>query len=132
MAEHRNQNFRQQDPKPAEGDTFRDCNLSQAAPHTAICKGVKGLRFIGCNLVNCDLPPDAVIEDCLQCHVSKTVQEETAAVGQAQQTTRTVTRDVEHRDGRTFRYVETVVTEKDAAGTVRLVGGESSETEVPR
>lgn len=46
------------------GDTFRQCNLSQLLPHTTIGEGVTGLIFINCNLINCDVPGDADIESC--------------------------------------------------------------------
>lgn len=46
------------------GEIFEDCNLIQIAPHTAICSGITGLTFRRCNLTNCDVPEDAVIDDC--------------------------------------------------------------------
>lgn len=49
-----------------EGDIFEDCNLMQKYPHTHICPGISGLIFRQCNLSNCDLPLDAVIQDCGQ------------------------------------------------------------------
>jgi len=46
------------------GDTFESCNFSQPIPHTKICEGYTGLTFVSCNLANCDVPPDAVVENC--------------------------------------------------------------------
>jgi hypothetical protein len=41
---------------------FENVNFSQAVPHTKILEGVKNLTFIQCNLVNCDVPADAIID----------------------------------------------------------------------
>ena len=58
-------------PTPKDGDVFIRCNLHRMMPHTAIFVGVRGLRFRDCNLCNCDIPPDAVIEGSgLMGHVS--------------------------------------------------------------
>ncbi len=59
---HRDANFSRQDPDCDSGDTFIGCNLAQATPHTSICSGARGLRFVNCNLTNCDVPDDAVID----------------------------------------------------------------------
>lgn len=59
MAIIKNKNFARKQPECQDGDTFRDCNLSQEKANTEICKGKKGLRFINCNLHNCKLPADA-------------------------------------------------------------------------
>jgi len=40
-------------------------NFTQGTPHTAIYAGQTGLTFRSCNLLNCDMPADAVIVDCL-------------------------------------------------------------------
>ena len=45
----------------ANGDTFEDCNFVQIDPHTEVLAGYTGLTFTGCNLMNCDLPGDAVV-----------------------------------------------------------------------
>jgi hypothetical protein len=58
------QNFSYSQPVFANGDIIRNCNLSQLLPHTAIGTNVTGLRFEKCNLINCDLPIDAVAVDC--------------------------------------------------------------------
>jgi len=55
-------------PVPAEGDTFIMCNLVRYAPNTKIFQGIKKLKFLNCNLVNCDLPNDVEI------HQSNTAQ----------------------------------------------------------
>ena len=60
-------------PKFREGDVFEDCNLAQEEPNTPVATGAKGLIFRRCNLVNCDLPPDAVIESSLHCQVPKPI-----------------------------------------------------------
>ena len=52
------------------GDTFEACNFAQTTPHTAILAGITGLSFTGCNLMNCGVPVDAVVEDCLTIHKS--------------------------------------------------------------
>ena len=65
MSEITNKNFRMQPPESIENDTvFIDCNIIQPIPHTAICSGITGLTFRRCNLTNCDVPGDAVIDDC--------------------------------------------------------------------
>lgn len=51
-------------PTVSNGDTLELCNFTQAAPHTKIFEGVTGLTFKGCNLTNCDIPPDATRIDC--------------------------------------------------------------------
>jgi len=51
------------------GDTIEEWNLVQREPNTAICSGLTGLTFIRCNLINCSVPGDSVIEHCL--HVQK-------------------------------------------------------------
>ena len=50
--------------------TLRDWNLTQLQPHTQICEGITRLKFQNCNLLNCDVPEDAVVESCLTCHKS--------------------------------------------------------------
>jgi len=44
-------------------------NLSQINPNTKIGEGMTGLIFNNCNLVNCDIPPDAITGGCL--HIQK-------------------------------------------------------------
>lgn len=53
-----------------DGTVFEMCNFTQAVPHTSIFVGRTGLKFVKCNLMNCDLPPDAIVEGGLHCHVS--------------------------------------------------------------
>ena len=55
---------------PENESVFRDCNFAQMAPHTKIFEGRTGLVFKNCNLMNCDIPPDSVVEGGLRCHVS--------------------------------------------------------------
>ena len=57
-------------PSVNNGHVFEGCNLTQKDPHTKIYEGVTGLIFRKCNLMNCDVPADATIEDCLQIHKS--------------------------------------------------------------
>lgn len=63
-------NARFQQPTFEQGQTVEGWNLTQLQPHTAIGGGVSGLRFVNCNLLNCDVPADAVVESCLTCHKS--------------------------------------------------------------
>jgi len=53
-----------------DGETIRDRNLSQLVPGTPIFHGVKGLRFLRCNLTNCIVPEDAEVVDCNTAQVS--------------------------------------------------------------
>ena len=57
-------------PTANNGDTFEGYNFMQKSPHTAIFAGVTGLTFRKCNLTNCDVPVDAVIEGGLRFHKS--------------------------------------------------------------
>lgn len=50
------------------GDVFDNCNIAQMNTHTEICAGKTGLTFIECNLLNCDIPKDSVVDDCLTVH----------------------------------------------------------------
>lgn len=52
------------------GDVFDNCNIAQLNTHTEICFGKTGLTFQGCNLLNCDIPGDSIIDDCLTIHKS--------------------------------------------------------------
>lgn len=56
---------------PNNGDVFERSNFSQAIPHTSIFPGISGLTFRQCNLVNCDVPADAVVESCNTSQVSR-------------------------------------------------------------
>jgi hypothetical protein len=51
-------------PVVDNGSTIEGWNLCQKLPHTKIFEGVTGLTFRGCNLINCDVPPDATVIDC--------------------------------------------------------------------
>jgi hypothetical protein len=55
----------------ANGDIVEDCNLSQAVPGTQVCENFGQLTFRRCNLTNCAVPADSVIEDCNTFQVSK-------------------------------------------------------------
>ncbi len=61
-----NQNFTESAPSFVAGDVLEDCNCSQSEAHTAF--GVPGMRFVRCNLTNCDVPEDNEKVDCLSCH----------------------------------------------------------------
>ncbi len=52
-------------PQFTIGQEVREWNLTQILPHTPIGVGVAGLRFVSCNLLNCDVPEDATVESCL-------------------------------------------------------------------
>jgi len=56
-------------PQVENGHVFEFTNFSQKFPHTPIFTGVTGLVFRNCNLVNCDIPPDATVESCNRCQV---------------------------------------------------------------
>ena len=62
-----------------DGDSFDSSNFAQPVAHTAIGGTARGLRFVRCNLMNCDLPKDAVPTLCLIAHL-RTVTVETVAV----------------------------------------------------
>jgi len=68
-------NFSHTDPASKvtveNGDTFERCNISQLVPDTAICAGKTGLTFTSCNLVNCSVPGDAVVEHCNTAQISR-------------------------------------------------------------
>jgi hypothetical protein len=57
-------------PEVVNGHTFEMCNFAQREPHTAIFAGVTGLTFRNCNLINCDIPIDAIKISCNGGHVS--------------------------------------------------------------
>lgn len=57
-------------PVVEDGHTFRTDNFMQLVPHTALFAGVTGLTFIDCNLTNCDLPADAVVQGGTFLHIS--------------------------------------------------------------
>jgi hypothetical protein len=64
-------NYSFKEPPNAEnGATIEGHNLLRGAPHTAIYEGVTGLTFRGCNMINCVVPEDAVIDSCLMVQVS--------------------------------------------------------------
>ena len=63
-----NQSFKQ--PELDNGDVIENVNFSQIQPHTMIGEGVTGLVFRKCNLVNCDVPEGAVVEQCNTCQKS--------------------------------------------------------------
>jgi hypothetical protein len=64
-----NQNFTRKLPENVEpGTEFVRCNFSKRISHTKLFDGIAGLKFVGCNLLNCDLPDDAVVDDCLVHH----------------------------------------------------------------
>ena len=79
--------------KYLDGDTFDSCNLQQPVAHTPIGGTARGLVLTRCNLMNCDVPKDAIVEKCLVTHVrtvtvsilgATVVAVETAAVSLAE------------------------------------------------
>jgi hypothetical protein len=78
--QHTIQNYSRRDPECRDGDAFVSCNLSQAEPETPICVGRVGLTFRDCNLLNCRVPDDAVVERCNTAQVRITVSEPDPAV----------------------------------------------------
>ena len=71
MATYSRKNYAFTSPTFANGDVIERCNLSQHTPGTAIASGVTGLTFRDCNLVNCSVPGDAVVEHCNTTQVSR-------------------------------------------------------------
>lgn len=71
MTIHKNRNFSFQDPNCENEDIFERCNLSQLQPNTLICLNKTGLTFRNCNLVNCIVPGDTVVERCNTTQVSR-------------------------------------------------------------
>ena len=72
--EYRNKNFSRTHINKLianNGDVFIRCNFSQSVPHTEILTGVNGITFEKCNLMNCNIPVDAVKIDCL--HIQKSL-----------------------------------------------------------
>jgi hypothetical protein len=59
---YEDQNFARQQPELEPGSVLVGCNCAQEQPHTPFGHGVPGLVFIRCNLTNCDLPLDAVLD----------------------------------------------------------------------
>lgn len=53
------------------GDSFENCNFCQIVPHTKILSEYSGLTFMNCNLTNCDVPVDSIIENCFRLQVSR-------------------------------------------------------------
>lgn len=51
-------------PTISNGHTFERYNFHRLTPHTKIYEGYTGLTFRQCNLVNCDVPADSVLENC--------------------------------------------------------------------
>jgi hypothetical protein len=52
-----------------DGRVIELCNFCQLVPHTVIYAGETGLTFRNCNLTNCDVPGDSIIECCLRIQV---------------------------------------------------------------
>lgn len=68
MARHKNKDFSFQGDRSAvqSGDTLDGCYCVQHTADTEIFQGLTGLRFTGnCNLINCNLPTDAIVENGL-------------------------------------------------------------------
>lgn len=49
-------------PKIQNGHVFTGDNFIQKEPNTAIFVGITKLKFINCNLTNCKLPEDTIVE----------------------------------------------------------------------
>ena len=64
---HENTNARRQHITASDGDEFKDCNLSQAEPHTVISTA-KNLHFTDCNLHNVEIDPSWTLVSCLAFH----------------------------------------------------------------
>ena len=59
-------NYKRSLPTGVESkDMFDSCNIAQLYTNTEICPGKTGLTFKGCNLLNCAVPGDSIITDCL-------------------------------------------------------------------
>ena len=56
-------------PEPV-GGVIEGHNFTQGTPHTPIYTGYTGLTFRNCNLMNCDVPVDSIIEYCLHAQTS--------------------------------------------------------------
>ena len=56
--------FMTRDPIPdvLDGHVFTGDNFIQKVPNTQILVGKNKLKFINCNLTNCKLPADAIVE----------------------------------------------------------------------
>lgn len=64
---YKNKNFsynRINEIEVSNGDVFINCNLIQINPYTPIFLGRNNLSFVGCNMINCSLPVDSIIENC--------------------------------------------------------------------
>jgi hypothetical protein len=53
-----------------DGTAFEGCNFFQCVPGTKILEGVSGLVFRDCNLINCSVPKDAIVDGCNVSQVS--------------------------------------------------------------
>ena len=55
-------------PDVENGHTFTGDNFTQLLPHTSILASKTGLKFVNCNLTNCDPPADSVYDGCKPKH----------------------------------------------------------------
>lgn len=55
-------------PDVPNGYVFNGDNFTQLNPHTPILVGKTGLKFVNCNLTNCDPPAGSVYEGCQPKH----------------------------------------------------------------
>ncbi len=55
-------------PEVENGTVFNGVNFTRLLPHTKIFEGKTGLKFINCNLTNCDPPTDSTYEGCQPKH----------------------------------------------------------------
>jgi hypothetical protein len=68
MAIVKDQNYSFTLPTMSDGDTYKDCNFTQAAKHT-ILTTAENVKFVRCNLRNCDIPASSDVKDCLHFHL---------------------------------------------------------------
>lgn len=124
MASMRRKNYsgKRSPPVGERVETYVECNFAQPAAITDPDSGKKvgvpifpGSRnvpreFIKCNMMNCDVPPNSVVEDCNTAITTKEVDEENITVRGKQ-----VRRIIRRRDVAHGRYVYTV--EEDGTNT---------------
>lgn len=100
---YKNKNFSFTDPKCSAGDELIACNITQAAPNTEICKGLK-VTFTDCNLVNCVPPAEATVNGGNTAQISRCTHEHPELIERG---LKACAEDCEHRDGSSKQRVET-------------------------
>ena len=72
MTEYANRNFSFKSPTFEAGDEVTGCNLTQAAPGTALLAcAAKAIRFARCNLTNVAIDPAWTVEACNTTQISR-------------------------------------------------------------